>query len=258
MVNLILSNSNGSEKLIPFPESLCEVLFDNKIAFDICREDIDIWVSREVEQDTFLSNSPYFLYLISRAISAFLDIDLQTFLDIDVSDILDRDYNLDLSSLEKFNNRYSKKLDLDSLEVNLMQLYSMILTLINSYEFEFRNGENHTFTYNGKVWEIPYLIKSSILGSSTFSKFSVSQAVEILQIKKILSESSKKGDSLRDERFTFLLKTIATTIRLKGEIFPLEEYEIRNLIEDRIVEFCKIDCKTAYDILFFLITTSSI
>ena len=238
-------NSGESKTEIKLPESLTEVSLNTKVAFDVAREELMLWLKDQSDSDTLEDNRNYYLYLMAKAVSEFIDKPLDEVLRFDVSDVVD-----DSGMLYKIS--FEDGVDIDSVDASLSTLYQYSVDLVDSYKFEFKDTKDFTFDYSGIVWEVPHVVKT-VLGKKVFSYVSVAQAVEILQVKKMLNDISIKGDDLKNFRFSSFLKMLAIIVTKQGEEIPLDAVKYSTLIEERMVLFQEIDMKTAYDLIFFLI-----
>ena len=146
MPEVKLLDSLGNEHVIDFPESLSNVPLSNTMAFNVCNEDIAIWVSESIENDNSYYDSIYYLYLINRAVSEYLDFDFNALMNYDISDLTDDSGNLlphVISDHVKQMNEDKLETDWDSAENMILLLYNNIKLLNNSYEFDFRGKENY-------------------------------------------------------------------------------------------------------------------
>ena len=262
---LKVKDTYGDEHTLTLPETLDEFDLNAKIAFDVCAEDVNLWLKQSLDDESLATDSNYYLYLLSKGISEFLSYPLHKLLRLDVADLMDDKGSLKLYVLEKHIKELKGEkmdIDFDSAENLLSNLYFYIKDLISTYEFEFKDKDNFIFEWDGDIWEVPYMIKN-ILGGKSFSKVSVAQSVTVLNIKKALDDlnSSKTRDltntqDVMDSRFTSALKMIACLVKLEGENLPLDDVPFQELLKNRMARFAKMDFKTAYDIIFFSMHTT--
>lgn len=257
-----LKRTDGKSIEIEVPKKLSEVSLNSTIAFKTVNSYYIKWINRSIDDKTLSEDRNYILFLAARALSEFFKVDFVDFVNIDVSKLVDSEGQLLPQVLQKHLDLYDteKESDLDSLENTLLGLYHLVLKLINSYEFKYKNHKNFEFSWKGKKYEIPHIVKVLFDGRNTFSKFSVNQTVEILELKKQLKgsfpESKIEYETIEDfmnVNFTAFMKIIALTVLEKGKSFPIDDIE--NYVNDNILLFQDIDTQLGYDIGFFLITT---
>lgn len=253
-----ISDSQGSIHKIEFPENLSETSLNAKVAFDVCREDIVLWAKDSLEDEVLYENRTYYLYLISKALSEFLDYPIYQIMKLPADSLVDAEGELLPGVLQNhfdYLDKAKKDIDIDTADNVLTALYNNVVSLCDSYTFEFKDATNFTFNFAGFDWEIPYVVKTIYSGKKLFSKFSVAQSVEILQIKKFINDLSRpESDTLKNIRFSSFLKMLCFTVNKVGESFPLDDIEFQRQAEERMVLFQDIDVKTAYDVCFFLTT----
>ncbi len=265
MRQITITDSFDQQHTLDLPDQLDEFKLSSKIAFDVCAEDIALWLKESLENETLERDGNFYLYLLCKAISEFLDYPLHKIIRFDVKDLMNEDGSLKTHVLQQHVDDLqgkSEDIDFDSAESALNTIYFYIKKLIDSYEFQFRKEDNYTFEWKGKTWEIPYATMN-LLGGKSFSKVSVAQSVNILNIKKNLADinSSKKrtlGDTeeIMNVRFTGAIKIISCTTKLKDEELPLDDIPFQNLVKNRMTEFQDINYKLGMDILFFSILST--
>lgn len=288
MALLSLSDTLGNIHKIDFPASLRELPYSRKMDFDVAMEDIALWAKSRLEEmdegdqdwaeyDELADNDGYYLFLLCRAVSAFLGYDLHKVMHFDTSDLVDSHGNL-LPYTGPGEDLW-EKIDLESAEVTLRSLYEAAREVIDGYKFEFRTTENFQFTHAGKLWTIPHVVRNLFDGRKVFSKFSTQQAVETLMIRNYLDENvnNKKredmdGETVANQRFSAHLNLIAIAvnevrhINQDGEMveyippMPSDQTDFDTMVADRVQLFADIDTQKAMDIVFFLthITRSSV
>ena len=263
MTDFKITDNTGTVHVIPFPETLDEFSLNQKIAFDVTYEHSIDWMNKQVDEGTFGENRMYFLYLLSRSISEFLEYDLNEVLKFDVSDLLDENSNLSADKLtEHFQSLNDAEFehDYDNTKHTLLSIAAYIYRLVNSYKHEFPTEKDHRFQHNGKFYTIPYQTAQLFSGRRVFSGVSVQQAVETIKVKNYLAKSQKNKANVTlqdqmDERFESFLRLIAVTSTKLGETAPLDDTEFNKYIDERIPLFANISYGNATSAIFFLTST---
>lgn len=256
MMQLEISNNLGESLMLDFPNDLSEISLAKNVAFDICDADIVEWLKERAERKDF-SDSIYYTYLICRAVSCFVEVDLNELMDYQIGDLHDENGELKPNVLEKHIESYNKEVSIDNEAIKsiALQLYGKIQSVKSKYKFEYKTKENYLFEHKGKKFKIPYLV-SNLLGVKKFSPMTTKQGVEILQIKKYLADHMQiktfdleHSNNIANQVFTAYLHVIGITAI--PEDVSYEDFRIDD-VEEKAVFFQDIDARTANDIIFFL------
>lgn len=263
MHNIKLNTSDGEAINLPFPEDLSEVSLSNKIAFDVCKEDVLIWIKESLDDDTFLENRTYYLYLLAKAVSELIEMPLYEILKLNAKDLIDEDGELLPNVLQQHFDLLQTEdkfvFDFESADSTLTTLFHLGCNLQKDYKFVNKDKTSFKFRWKGRTWCIPHVVQRLFTGKKVYSHFSVAQAVETLQIKKYLTTKSAEKkrivgdtDELMSVRYTAFLKMMGIALREEGKDYPLDDVAFQQEMQKRIKIFDGIDAKTAYDVTFFL------
>lgn len=120
----------------------------------------------------------------------------------------------------------------------IMPIFYHIVRLFNTYKFD--TNPNKPYVIAGENYYLPY----TMFGQNSPT---VSEAIEVLEIKRLLNTGTKDG------RFTEAIKTAAILLRKKGEKLPLLQPDIDKFIEDRVQYFAEvgISMQAGLDSVFF-------
>jgi len=245
MIKLKLKRTDGVNKEVNIHEDLSEFPLNNKVAFEVAREEMAAFV----EKEEYESNPNFYLMLMAEAVAGAIDLDVKELLPVSVKDVL-TDGVIDPVKL----NKAVEDIDIDSLDGTLSELYNWYDHLIRGYEFIFKGSDDYCFTHKGVDYEIPHVIRETYQRKQ-FSDYNVIQAVETWQIQRMMGNFNLELDRKRDSRFTGYLNIIAINCRKPGEEIPLDDIEFQTWVDDKVVECQDIDTKTAMDVGFFLLTT---
>lgn len=252
---IVLSIKTESEDInIDFPENLYEVPLSRDIAFETCEEDLALWLSK-IDDDNFY-DSAYYLYLVARSVSAFLNYDLNALLNYPADSLIDEQGNLYPYVLsEHINYVKGEEYDFSQFKSVITTLYNNILTLKSRYQFNCLPNTNLEYSHKGKKFYVPHLI-SKAMGVHKFSKLTTLQAVEILQIKKALYEKINIKDRVLEDNATIRNAKYTATLHVLALLSIPEgkgpEYKLTDDLEDKISFLSDINSGTAKDVTFFL------
>jgi len=276
MIKVAITVSDGSEIAFDFPESPSEINLSQKVDYETQYRLLLRWVHKHIEADTFIENRAYYLYMVAKVISEFLNLEINDLMKLDPG--IDQDEHGELL-LESFNESlkdkksFIGKIDLDSFENSMLIIYDNIHRVINMYEATLRYElkDNFNFSYKGKNWQIPYIHKSAYNGEVIYDKLTTGQSIEILEIKRkaaglraTMEEEQKDKtddyDPYGNIEYTEILSTIALLVRevdSEGNLeqIPLDSNEMSQFLRGRTVFFSQLDMQTGLDIAFFLMST---
>ena len=258
--NVTIRKSTGEGYTISLPNTLMQLPIDQKICFDVCKEDIALWMSKQTEDDLIADNT-YYLYLLARAVSEFVGENIITFLEFDVTDLVDNEGNiLPHILVEHFNaikENTTTTLDPNtykSSEKTLTWLFEYANQLINSYEFEFKDTTKYMFKHGGINYEIPHIVVELFSGKKQFSNFSVRQSQQVMNIKKYLKNyKSIDVDTTMHDRYNKSLEWISSVVKQEGQDIPMTELGFTQYVETNMRLFSDppLPTQIALDILFF-------
>jgi len=167
-----------------------------------------------------------------------------------VSDICGVDLNTILQA--KIGDEY--KYDHELFE-GLNQIFGYLVQVIKSAGGELRRESNFTFEYKGETYELPLVKTVALVTGEVMPNVSVQQAVEAFEVIRLTNEAeSKNGDENGSIAFSRYLNLLAVLSNKPGEIMPAKPNERTRWIAERANHFTEIDCQTALDVDFFLIT----
>lgn len=152
---------------------------------------------------------------------------IAAFYDIDPDHLLGN--QLTASNLERFDNA-------------IMPIFYHLVRLFNGYQYS--TDPTKAYEIGGQHFYLPY----TMFGNSSPT---VAEAIEVLEIKRLLNTTTKDG------RFTEAVKTAAILLRKKGERLPMAQPDIDKFIDERVAFFVnsKINMLAGIDSVFFSILT---
>ena len=255
-MNLSLRNTDGTRLSIDFPQDLYSVPISNKVDFDIYREHIGLWLKDQLDNETLHFNGNYYLFLCTEAISKFLVYKLNEVFKVDLTSLVDADGELLPHVLKEHLETYDSKTPINyhSLEINILTLYNLILKLIDSYKFN-PKMKFKEFNYKNKTYDIPHVVSTMFDGTKKFSKINVTQLVEVLEIKKFLSNfkfNPEELDNMCDTRYTAILSMFSVLVQEKNTEYPSNTEDFNTMVKTNMATFSDIDTGTVLDVLFFL------
>lgn len=156
-----------------------------------------------------------FELLAIRAVSAWFDIDYKLLLDNKLHGA-------------KFGGFYDA----------ILPVFAHLSNVVGSYKFENRPK---SYQIGGKVFSLPY----DLIGENSLT---VAEAIEVLEVKRLLNNNTKNG------KYTESIRTAAILLRLEGERLPHDQPDIDNFINERIKFFTehKLPMQAGLDSVFFL------
>jgi hypothetical protein len=223
MEKIRLRNTLNEELYLDMPSDLSEITLAKALHFEVDRRIISALVTKKNKKDFLIQSC----HLLSR----FFDKDISEFMKFDVSDIL---------------------LDINSAENVLLSLINIIDSLFE-VNFKYVDGQDFSFTYKERQFNIPYIVKTLFTGDHVFSKINTYQAVNVLtQIDRIKEAEKSNSIKNRTENENSLFYSYLHIL----SVLTLTEDEIieRMSIEDRMDFFKDIDAKTCKHVYFFLFT----
>lgn len=120
----------------------------------------------------------------------------------------------------------------------ILPVFAHLSNVVGSYKFENRPK---SYTIGGKVFSLPY----DLIGENSLT---VAEAIEVLEVKRLLNNNTKNG------KYTESIRTAAILLRLEGERLPHDQPDIDNFINERIKFFTehKLPMQAGLDSVFFL------
>lgn len=125
----------------------------------------------------------------------------------------------------------------------ILPVFAHLSNVVGSYKFENRPK---SYTIGGKVFSLPY----DLIGENSLT---VAEAIEVLEVKRLLNNNTKNG------KYTESIRTAAILLRLEGERLPHDQPDIDNFINERIKFFTehKLPMQAGLDSVFFLTNSTS-
>ena len=243
MISANIKDTLGNSYKINLIENLSELPLSKKVAFDECREEALLSIENLTLNNKELT---YFLYHIARAVSEIVDVDLTDVLNFSSGITLDDSGELNKDDL--IYHMENSDVDLESLEMTLMHIYNYLSNIIDNYTPEIVDN----FMYKNESIRVPKKLATLVSGIDIFEPISTRTAIEILQIRKALSDNVKPSANIR---YTSVIKTIALLTRRVDEVTPLDDAEFNRHIDNKMRFFADINTKDAMDVSFFLIRT---
>lgn len=120
----------------------------------------------------------------------------------------------------------------------ILPVFAHLSNVVGSYKFENRPK---SYTIGGKVFSLPY----DLIGENSLT---VAEAIEVLEVKRLLNNNTKNG------KYTESIRTAAILLRLEGERLPHDQPDIDSFISERIKFFTehKLPMQAGLDSVFFL------
>lgn len=120
----------------------------------------------------------------------------------------------------------------------ILPVFAHLSNVVGSYKFENRPK---AYQIGGKVFSLPY----DLIGENSLT---VAEAIEVLEVKRLLNNNTKNG------KYTESIRTAAILLRLEGERLPHDQPDIDNFINERIKFFTehKLPMQAGLDSVFFL------
>lgn len=198
---------------LELPETIADVTLEKYLDFNEACEE---------NQD---EEVPFELLAI-RAVSAWFDIDYKLLLDNKLT-------NHTGSITSKTSGFYDA----------ILPVFAHLSNVVGSYKFENRPK---SYTIGGKVFSLPY----DLIGENSLT---VAEAIEVLEVKRLLNNNTKNG------KYTESIRTSAILLRLEGERLPHDQPDIDNFINERIKFFTghKLPMQAGLDSVFFLTNSTS-
>lgn len=231
----IVSPTTGEVLItLPLPESLADVSLANYVSF--------LNEIRGVDYEGALGDPDYTgpnpIVQMARAIGEFCGVPLDTVLRAKLGEV------------------YHEETGLDG---GIRSLYGWLVRAICTYKGVPRTGESCEVTYNGQDYEIPYITAAALGGTPLLPTVETAEAVEAYETVRVYEDMNKTDDDAQGNRaFARYLRTLAVLLRKPGERLPTEPGDRERFIQERMVEFQGIDAKTAVDVDFFLLNTSTL
>lgn len=259
-----INTADGRHK-IKWP-SIDKVKLSNVMAFEVWEEEILLWMSDMAKEEKLHEESPYYLYLLSRACSDYLDFDLTKLLRFNAKELLDDDGLLLTHVLQKHVDGELEDLQREKGTINnIVNLFEKIRVLKNSYEFKVPTTKNFEFQYKGRKWQMPHYIRTAITGDKILSEITTIESVECLQVRRQLTKikkdfhkaSKRNPKDHMSSRYTLTLKAFSCLIREKGKEVKTDESEFEKDVIRKVGIFKDAPMKVIKDVFFFSIFTTS-
>lgn len=250
-----LTDTLGNEYNITLPEDIEAVSLAQGLGYQLEMKNIDDWLQKKIKDETLDQDRNYYLYMLARAVSLFVGIDLNKALNWNAEDLVDDQGNVFDSVLQAHLQEEPVE-KTEGIENLLLYLSGRINELLKRYKFKVTEGD-YRFDFDGEEYRIPNLAKALLLGKKVFDKITVGQAVDVMKIKKYIStvEGFQENiDNKKNVTFTSYIQIIAILALKVGEEYPDSPEAAAAYVQAQAVKFQKIDYSTANDVVFFLTT----
>lgn len=255
MIVVQVTNNKNLDVDITLPKDFDEITLAQKIDYDVANEDLILFIKESLDKDVFDEQLDVYLEKLVKCIQPFTDKSINFFLEEVPS-------GLNAETLKKSLSIEEDEVIFNSSESTLVELYRYINNKLNSYKPKLFD-KSVEIKHEGEVFILPHAVENIFKNGNDYSKLTTREVVEIMQVKKELSDFQKKlnkdnafdYDSLADKRFSSLVKIISILLKPKNVEVPKDDISYEKYINNNMLKLQTLPLSTVYDLIFFLITT---
>lgn len=229
MILVDLKKNNRTFKTIELPENIDEVSLSQAIQFNNRYEKYRKWSEENDADELTVDQQIAQIELMANCVSGYLDLDVKEL------------SKLKVGSEDEFISAFD----------SVYGILAYLISIMETYQFTKPEDSSYKFVHHGIEYSVRGYYRNAIFDNTDMTDLSLSEAIECLEVKRLALNIKNKDNA----KFTEMITTLAVLSRRDGELFPENQFEIDEFVNERVKEFQDINMKVAYDVAFFLTNT---